>query len=129
MMPPQKKQRERKNFSEADWDAIKQEMRGILIGLAKLRQTICYSDLAAQITSAYVYHRSPDFHHLITVMSREDEAAGHASLAPLIVRKDSGIPGGGFFANTPIEGGKSTDLEAYWRTEFERTCDYWEDHE
>lgn len=123
---------QRKNFSDADWDAIIQEMRAILIGLAKLRKTISYSDLAAHITSAYVHHRSPDFHRLLNDMSRFDEEAGRASLAPLVVRKTSngdGIPGGGFFVNTPVEGGKSADLEAYWRTEFERTCDYWEDYE
>lgn len=123
---------QRKNFSDADWDTIIQEMRGILIGLAKMRQTITYSELAAQITSAYVHHRSPDFHRLLNDMSRFDEQAGRASLAPLVVRKapkGSGIPGGGFFVNTPVEGGKSADLEAYWRTAFERTCDYWEDRE
>lgn len=117
----------RKKLTEADWNALKQEMRQILIGMAKLRQTVCYSDLAAMLQSAYIHHRSPEFPRLITDMSREDELSGHASLAPLVVRKDSGIPGMGFFINTAVETGDLSDMEAFWRKEFERTCEYWSD--
>lgn len=117
----------RARFSEADWAALKDEMRAILIGLARARQTIAYSDLAGLLTSAYVHHRAPDFHRLITDMSQDDERAGRASLAALVVRKDSGVPGAGFFAHTPVDGATMAEMEAYWRAEFERTCDFWSD--
>lgn len=116
----------RKRFVEADRAALKAEMRALLIGLARRRQTITYSELAAALTTACVHHRAPEFHRLIVEMSREDEAAGHVALAPLIVRKDSGIPGMGFFVQTAVEGGEAADLEAFWRAAFERACDYWD---
>jgi hypothetical protein len=115
------------NFSEADWEALKQEMREILIGLAKLGQTICYSDLAALLRTAHVHHRSPVFHRILDEMCREDAAAGHVTLATLVVRKDSGIPGMGYFTIAASEGADVADIEAYWQTEFERVCEYWGD--
>ena len=48
-------------LSNVDWSEIKAEMRHILVGLARRRQTICYSDLAAQIQTAYIHHRAPAF--------------------------------------------------------------------
>lgn len=59
-----------------DWSAVKDEMRAILIYLAKQRKTICYSDLAALISTARLHHRAPIFHRLLDEMSREDAAEG-----------------------------------------------------
>lgn len=70
-----------------DWSAVKDEMRAILIYLAKQRKTICYSDLAALISTARLHHRAPIFHRLLDEMSREDAAEGcRASLRWLCAR-------------------------------------------
>jgi hypothetical protein len=114
-------------FSESDWNSLKQEMREILIGMAKLRQPITYSALAASIQTAYIHHRAPYFQKLINDVCREDDAAGHEVLAVLIVRKDTGICGSGFFTHAAGEGHDVSDPEAFWRTEFDRVCDYWSD--
>lgn len=114
-----------RDIARADWEALKREMRQILIGLARIRVTICYSDLAALLRTASVHHRSPSFHRLLDDMCREDEARGRASLAALVVRKDSGIPGAGFFTIAAGDGDDVSDPLAYWRDQFERACDYW----
>lgn len=116
-----------KTFTDADWGDVLDEMRAILIHLAKQRQTVSYSALCQMITTASIHHRAPYFHKLLDQMSREDEAEGLPSLAALVVRKDSGIPGQGYFAIFKAEGGSPDELEAYWRTQFEAVCDYWAD--
>ncbi|MBV6438095.1 MAG: hypothetical protein AELANPGJ_03393 [Anaerolineae bacterium] len=108
-----------------DWSAVKDEMRAILIYLAKQRKTICYSDLAALISTARLHHRAPIFHRLLDEMSREDAAEGMPSLATLVVRKDSGIPGQGYFVISAAEGDTVNDPEAYWQARFDELCDYW----
>lgn len=117
----------KKSFSDANWTALKQEMRDILIGMAKLRQPITYSALAANLQTSFVHHRAPYFQRLLDEVCREDEAAGHAVLAVLVVRKDTGICGSGFFLHAANEGHDVSDPQAYWRAEFERVCDYWSD--
>lgn len=47
------------------------------------------------------------------------------SLATLIVRKDSGIPGQGYFVISAAEGDTVNDPEAYWQARFDELCDYW----
>jgi len=114
-----------KHITDAQWQDLKQEIRAILIGMARLRVTVCYSDLAAMLTTASVHHRAPAFHRLLDEMCREDEAQGHAPLAALVVRKDSGIPGAGFFTIAAGEGADVSDPLAYWQQAFEHACDYW----
>lgn len=112
-------------FSKADWQLLKDEMRGILIGLARIGSTISYSELAAVIQTAHLHHRAPYFYKLIADLDADETAAGRPSLAALVVRKDSGIPGGGFYADAPVIEGESFDQVAYWRSEFQKVCDYW----
>ena len=112
-------------FGEADWDEIKAEMRHILIGLARMRQTICYSDLATQIQTAYIHHRAPAFMSILRDLVEEDSAAGQPSLAVLVVRKQTGRCGTGFFREAAANGADVSDQEAFWWEAFERVCDYW----
>jgi hypothetical protein len=110
-------------FSQADWQALKDEMRAILIGTARQCATITYSELASLIQTAHIHHRAPLFYRLLSDVDRDETDAGRPSLAALVVRKDSGIPGGGFYADA--EGGENFDPVAYWQAEFDRVCDYW----
>ncbi len=117
-----------KGFSDANWAALKEEMHDILVGMAKLRQTITYSELASLLQTSYVHHRAPYFHRLIWEMCDDDEAAGHVPLAVLIVRKDTGICGAGYFSAAAAAGADVSDPLAYWQSEFQRVCDYWSEH-
>lgn len=112
-------------FSEADWQTLKDEMRSILIGMARLCATITYSELASLIGMAPMHHRAPLFHQLIRDMDADEAAAGRPSLAALVVRKDSGIPGAGFYADAPVIEGEIFDPVAYWQSEFDDVCGYW----
>ncbi|MCU0498166.1 MAG: hypothetical protein MUF87_12510 [Anaerolineae bacterium] len=113
-------------FSTADWQKLKDEMRAILIGVARLKTTITYSELAAELTIAHVHHRAPYFHKLLRELCDDEEASGRPPLAALVVRKDTGICGAGYFADLPVIEGEIADPIAYWRADFERICAYWE---
>ena len=111
------------------WEIIKEEMRHILIGLARKRQTICYSDLAAQIQTSYIHYRAPAFMRILGEVVTEDIEDGHPNLAVLVVQKQSGRCGAGYFKQAAIEGYDVSDPEAFWQAEFKRVCDYWADLE
>jgi hypothetical protein len=104
-----------------NWEAAKTEMRTILVGLAKQRQTIAYSDLSLQVQTIYISHRSQAMYAMLTEIHREDEAQNRPGLATLVVRKSDGRPGPGYF--TGIE---DADWETYWQREFDTVCSYWE---
>lgn len=113
------------------WDALKDELRGILIHQARQCMTISYSELARLLQTVHMHHRAPHFQRLIREVNGDELAAGRPSLAALIVRKDSGIPGGGFFTHLPphlpeySEGALAPDLLTYWQAELQAVCDYW----
>lgn len=114
------------SFSTADWQALKDEMRAILIGVARLRTTITYSELASELRTVHVHHRAPYFHKLLRELCDDEETLGRPPLAALVVRKDTGICGSGYFADLPVIDGAIADPIAYWRADFERICAYWE---
>ncbi|MFW5692181.1 MAG: hypothetical protein ACOCX3_02395 [Chloroflexota bacterium] len=119
----------RKGLTDADWQALKREMRNILIGLARIEQTIAYSELAAQLRTAYIHYRAPAFGAILREIAEDDEAAGRPSLATLVVNKATGRPGGGYFKHAGSSGANVSDLEAYWQARFRSVCDYWQNND
>lgn len=55
----------------------------------------------------------------------EDTTAGYPNQAVLVVRKQTGRCGAGFFRDAAVNGFDVSDQEAYWLDAFERVCDYW----
>lgn len=115
----------RSDLTSADWNAIKEEIREILIGLARMGSTIAYSELAAQIQTAYLHYRAPAFGSILRDIAAEEEDAGRPKLAVLVVNKQTGRCGAGFFKHAAAQGYDVSDPEAFWQAEFERVCDYW----
>ncbi|GAB4525263.1 MAG: hypothetical protein OHK0046_40900 [Anaerolineae bacterium] len=113
-------------FSEASWDAIKEEIRAILITLARLRKTIAYSELAMQVQTAYIHHRAPAFDRILQALCDDEIAAGRPILGVLVVNKQTGRCGAGFYKTCGLRGYDVSDPEAFWQAEFARVCDYWE---
>jgi hypothetical protein len=96
------------------------EMREILEGCAKRCETITYSQLAPMIG---MHHRAPEFHHLLDLITDP----GKPSLATLVVRKDSGIPGAGYFAGTQGDVANEEEQRAYWQARLDELCAFWAD--
>ena len=115
------------SISEADLAAVKREMRDLLIALAQMQQTISYSELAAQLRTAYIHYRAPVFDHLLQDIGNEEVAAGRPVLPVLVVNKQTGRCGAGFFKRCAVYGFDVSDPEAFWQAEFERVCTFWSD--
>ncbi len=58
-------------FSQADWDAGKEEARKVMIERAKVRGMIPYSDLVKQITSICLEAHDPRLFHFLGEISSE----------------------------------------------------------
>jgi hypothetical protein len=73
----------------------------ILMEAARMRRTVSYSELAGRAgrpLTARAIHRQ-----LLNVLSERCNAAGLPNLTALVVRKSTGLPGGGWFEPTPLD--------------------------
>lgn len=115
------------DITRFDRQAVKAEIHEILTGLARTRQTISYSRLAMLLQSATLHHRAPVFHHLLREICREEIQLGRPVLGVLVVNKQTGICGAGFFKFCASIGHDVSDAEQFWQSEFNRVCNYWDD--
>lgn len=112
-----------------NWHAIKVEVKTFLVQLARSEKTIAYSELAAQVRTAYIHYRAPAFGAMLREIAADDDAQGRPALATLVVNKATGRPGKGYFTHMGTEGDDISDPEAYWQKRFRAVCDYWQNHE
>lgn len=99
----------------ADWNAAKAEIREILVQLAKDKETITYAGLCARLTTIHVHYHSHFFHRLLIAACEDADLAGEGRLCALVVTKQSGLPGGGFFRYAADSGDDVSDPLSYWR--------------
>jgi hypothetical protein len=125
----------RKPLSKAQWNTLRVEMRHIMIEVARNRQTITYSELCAQLTTAYLHHRAPSLTQLLIEIGAQEAKAGRPVLPAVVVAKATGMPGGGYFKSEPSplaplpQGeGNSTDPKAMWEADLQRVFEYWSTH-
>jgi hypothetical protein len=73
----------------------------ILMEAARMRRTVSYSELAGRAgrpLTARAIHRQ-----LLDTLSERCRAADLPNLTALVVRKSTGLPGGGWFEPTPLD--------------------------
>jgi hypothetical protein len=113
----------KKALSEAQHAALKAEMRDLMIQAARMRMTITYSELTMQLQTAYIHYHSPLLVKLLNEIGREENDAGRGALPAVVVAKQTGMPGGGYFGlSAQLDGG---DFESAWRADLEGVYDYW----
>lgn len=113
-------------LTEAEYSAVKEEMRAIMIEVAKARDTITYSELALRL-SVHIHYHSFLMARLLNEIGNEEIQAGRGVLPAVVVRKSSGIPGGGYFNGISHTHDNLDDLEVWWRDDLEALYDYWAD--
>ena len=84
-------------LNDAKWSDLKSEMRQIMIDVAHAGQTISYSELCVSLKTAYLHHRSPMLTQLLIEIGTAEARAGRPPLPAVVVAKQSGMPGGGYF--------------------------------
>ena len=104
-----------------DLEKAKEEMRQILIGRAKMRQTIPYMDLVAQVKAIDLPRNSPALWNMLEEISTEEDAAGRGMLTVIVVHgKGDTLTGAGFFRLARRLGKDVSDKTTCWVEELSR---------
>jgi len=96
------------------WERAKKEAIRVIVFEAK---PMAYSDLARKINSVSFGPRDRVFHNSLGQISVEEDAAGRGMLSALVVHKDDGRPGQGFFDLAKRLGRDVTDELRCWNEE------------
>ena len=121
----------RKPLAEAQWRLLRDEMREVMVETARQGQLITYSEMCAQLKTAYLHYHSPQIVKLLDEIGMAEHEAGRPILPAVVVGKQSGIPGAGYFriageGHTDTEG--SVDPKANWEADLQAVFDYWSTH-
>jgi hypothetical protein len=111
-------------LTDAETALVKQAMASIMIETARARATITYGDLAARLP-VHIHPHSFVFARLLRAVCAEELQKGHGQLCTLVVSKATGLPSGGYFVGTAVQGRETSDLEAEWRKDLEALWGRW----
>lgn len=110
----------RYGFPRSDWEQAKEEAKSFLVTRAQERGTTTYSELCEVVTSVHLRPYSFAMMAFLNEVCAEEDAEHGIMLASLVARRDTGIPGKGYFRFAASLGRDVSDEEAYWRSEVER---------
>ena len=106
-----------------DWDRAKLQAKEFLTVCARRRATTTYSELCSEVTAINLRPYSFAIVAFLNEICTEEDAEHGVMMASLVVRKDTGIPGNGYFGHAGSLGRDTADREAFWRSEVERVWD------
>lgn len=105
--------------------AVKDEIRSILIEIARQRGTIAYSELVQKVRTARLTPGSPELAAMLGELSSEEDAAGRGMLSALVVSKSDRKPGAGFFSLARELGRDTSDRQHCWNDELQELYRQW----
>lgn len=112
------------------WEDAKEEVIGILIGIAKKKPEglISYFELTQRMTTAKLEPNSHLLHILLGDISREEYESGRGMLSALVVNGQTLRPGSGFFVLAEALQGlpKPYDKEKIWLEKCRFVREYWQ---
>lgn len=100
---------------------MKERARGVLREVARAGTRITYKEFVGRI-GAY-NPQSPSLHELLGEISQEEHDAGRGMISAVVVNKDTGRPGRGFFDLAEQLRYRVSDEKAFWREELQRVYD------
>jgi hypothetical protein len=113
--------RKRWGFSTIEWEHARNELYAMLMEAASQRSTITYGEVATRALSGRVSPRSMALMELLGEVDRETQMRLGFTLASLVVRSDTGMPGEGYFVFSAEELGRMIeDRTEFWSSEVER---------
>lgn len=110
----------RYGYPKEAWECAKAEAKEFLVSCARRRTTTTYAELCEVVTSARLRPYSFAMMAFLNEVCTEEDAIHGVMLASLVCRKDSGMPGAGYFRHATRLGRDTRDERAYWRSEVER---------
>jgi hypothetical protein len=91
-----------------------------LVSVARAGATTTYSGLCSAVTAIDIKPYSFAMMALLNQVCAEADRAHGVMLASLVTRKDTGLPGDGYFAFAETLGRDVADRRAFWESEVER---------
>jgi len=108
-----------------DWERAKLQAKDFLTACARRRATTTYSELCSEVDAIHLRPYSFAIVAFLNEICSEEDAAHGVMMASLVVRKDTGIPGEGYFRHAGRLGRDVSDREAFWRSEAEKVYAVW----
>jgi molybdopterin synthase catalytic subunit len=113
-------------ISVRDWNTAKEEARAAMIGRAKLRGMIPYSDLVDKIKAVKFLAHDTRLFHLLGEISVEEDKVGQGMLSVVVVHKYGDMqPGPGFFLLGQHLGYDTKDLLRFWVEQLKKVHSIW----
>lgn len=106
--------------SHAVWDEARGQARAAILARARERRTITYAELAQAVAVTGFRPRSWALMALLGEVCRDEDPVHDVWIASLVVRKDSGMPGDGYFAYAERERFDISDRAVFWEAEAQR---------
>ena len=111
---------------------MNQDLYEKLKGVARSKSVITYSDIASLVgVDIRTSLGRREIGRLIAEVCAHEVAHGRPMLGSVVVRKDTGMPGDGYFKGTcrlgQFDADGQKDKRAFWSEEMERVYDYWSD--
>lgn len=106
-------------FEIEAWERGCREAEAFLVACARERRTTTYGELAESVSAIRVRPYSFAMTALVSEACRAFDDERGTVLASLVCRKDSGVPGEGYFAWGERSGRMDGDRLAWWRRELE----------
>lgn len=110
----------RYGFPRAGWEQAKEQAKSFLVTRASARATTTYSELCEIVTAVHLRPYSFAMMAFLNEVCAEEDAEHGIMLASLVTRRDTGLPGKGYFRFAASLGRDVFDEEAYWCSEVER---------
>jgi hypothetical protein len=107
----------------AQWADARARARAALLARARARGTITYSELAQAVSDTGFRPRSWALMALLGEVCRDEDPIHGVWTASLVVRKDTGMPGDGYFGYAEREGFDVSDRAELWRWNVQRVWD------
>lgn len=111
----------------AQWADARERARAAMLARARAHATITYAELANAVAETGFRPRSWALMALLGEVCRDEDPVHDVWTASLVVRKDTGMPGDGYFAYAQREGHDVSDKAAFWHEHVQRVWNAYED--
>jgi hypothetical protein len=113
-------------FPDHVWAQAKEEAKEVLAGVARGRNVIAYSDLAAQVSAISFLASDQRFFLLLREISAEEYRDGRGMLTAVVVHRSGDYkPGPGFFDLARSLGLSVADTDRLWIEQLTKVHDHW----
>jgi hypothetical protein len=102
------------------WEEARSLAREAILERARAGATITYAELAQAVAVTGFRPRSWALMALLSEVCDAEDPVHDVWIASLVVRKDSGVPGDGYFIYAEREGYDTSDRDTFWREHAQR---------